>query len=190
MVHSASTIASTYGLILWKQGTLKNSVLKYSLLTYPKQNAQILQLNQGRHKGMPVQTSCRHDLSKKKHFSKVSYHKNEVSQQWTPPPTSPKTTKRWPNDKKCQVTTISMFKMQLHDSINTQRMSPISLRATVTFSTLCYAAVCQYSANAITSGDTERYRIHSWLLSLRFWTLRPAFRNTAEVINKRGEPKW
>lgn len=68
MVHSASTIASTYGLILWKQGTLKNSVLKYSLLTYPKQNAQILQLNQGRHKGMPVQTSCRHDLSKKNTF--------------------------------------------------------------------------------------------------------------------------
>lgn len=79
MVHSASTIASTYGLILWKQGTLKNSVLKYSLFTYPKQNAQILQLNQGRHKGMPVQTSCRHDLSKKTLFQGI------LPQKWSEP---------------------------------------------------------------------------------------------------------
>lgn len=79
MVHSASTIASTYGLILWKQGTLKNSVLKDSLFTYPKQNAQILQLNQGRHKGMPVQTSCRHDLSKKPLFQGI------LPQKWSEP---------------------------------------------------------------------------------------------------------
>lgn len=79
MVHGASTIASTYGLILWKQGTLKNSVLKDSLFTYPKQNAQILQLNQGRHKGMPVQTSCRHDLSKKPLFQGI------LPQKWSEP---------------------------------------------------------------------------------------------------------
>lgn len=47
----------------------------------------------------------------KKHFPKVSYHKNEMHTGLLSQPTSPRTTKRWPDSQKCQVTTTDVFKM-------------------------------------------------------------------------------